>query len=334
MNINQKVIKLDMNTIIKIIEQLYKKNFKNDFNFDIKIFFPKKKDFFDFYIEQISLIKNNNLSESLIYYKGYGYKIINKILINEKFPLILKYNEYKSKLKINKTKFNTRALYIFPDDIEYIKKYEQNKILNHIKNIDGLFKKDFCKLSDCILFRGMQEKIQSNNSKNIDDYSIFDKLTGFKNTKIFDNNKNEILFKNYSSFSFNPLVSLNFSESYDDSDIPYFIILNIKKEHNIPGFFLSGSLFESNNTQKYNENKYDEIEILISRNLKIKILKITKIKKNKKMNHPESIKNIYSKDSLIKKHTEKYFKIIYAESMPFEYPSELNIQDGYKYLCM
>lgn len=330
MNIDQPILKMDMNSIIKLIENIII-NKLNGIN--INFFFPKKKEFFDKFIDNIKKLceKNSNLYETLECYKGYGYRIINQILINEKFPLILEYNDYNH--KSNKTKFDTRSIYIFPDNVENIKKYHTKQILDHIKNLDSIFINNFCKLSDCILFRGMKKDIPQNDLNNKDDYNIFKKLTYISNNKsIFnnDNNSKEVLFKNYLSFSINPLIASSFAKPYLKNQKGFYLILNIKKEHNIPGFFLSDKFFKHiKKNITYNSIENDEMEILISRNLKIKILKIKKFKLNsEEENFRKSIKNIYSNE----KHN-KYIKIIFAESMPFEYPPQFNIE-GYKYLCL
>ena len=163
---------------------------------------------------------------------------------------------------------------------------------------------------------------------------IFTNLTYSKiKNKVFKNNENEILFKNYSSFSLNPFIPLNFINKYN-KNISYYLILQIKKEHNIPGFFLSDIYSNKlNNFSSYNLQDYDEFEILISRNLKIKILKIKEIKINK-IQQQLSIKNAYElKNSKSNNVNYKRIKIIYAETLPFEYPSKPNF-DGYKYLCL
>ena len=164
---------------------------------------------------------------------------------------------------------------------------------------------------------------------------IFTNLTYSKiKNKVFKNNENEILFKNYSSFSLNPFIPLNFINKYN-KNISYYLILQIKKEHNIPGFFLSDIYSNKlNNFSSYNLQDYDEFEILISRNLKIKILKIKEIKiKNNKIQKNLSIKNVYKSKNSESKIIDKKIKIIYAETLPFEYPKEPNF-DGYKYLCV
>ena len=322
MDINQNILKINIDEIINIIKNII--NTKDTKN--IKIFFPKDKKYFYNYVLNIKeLYKNNdNLLESLVFYKGYGYNIINKILINNAFPFILSY--YNTNLNSHKTPLNTRSLYIFPDDIEHIKEYYQNKILNHIKNLDNIFTKDFCKLSDCILFRGFSihnnEKMKINN---VDDKKLFYYLEKHKTPNISFNNKDDFLFKNYSSFSFNPFIPLNFINNRHTS---YYFILNIKKEHNIPGIFLSDIFFSKyNNINGYNKIIGDEIEIMISRNLHIKILKITKLKI--KHNQYKSIENIYTNIKPI----DKYIKIIYAESLPFEIPDKPNIK-GYMKVCL
>jgi hypothetical protein len=332
MDINQNILKNSMNKIISLIKDIILQKSSKD----LKDFFPKNKNFFYNYILKLNeLYKNNNkILESLIFYKSNGYIIINKILIYGKFPYILSYPhiEYNLNLKSHKTQLNTQSLYIFPDDVDRIKRYHQNKILNHIKNLDNILNKDFCKLSDCILFRGISSELNLNSLTNIDDTKLYNLLHDYqKKSKITFNNKDDYLFKNYSSFSFNPNMALKFLQKTSKFK-SYFLILNIKKEHNIPGFFLSDLFFFANknndiNITKYNSINYDEIEILISRNLHIKILKITKLKF--KDNIFSSIKNIYN-DNLDKEYS---IDIIYAESLPFEQPPELNIE-GYKYLCI
>ena len=329
----QPILSYNIDKIIDIIKKII---MIDDYKINIFIFYPKKKEWFDKNILFISKILKNNqeLIKSLVYYKNYGYILLNSILINEKLPFILKSLKVSKNLKNNKTKINTRSLYIFPDDIEKIKLYEKNKILSQINNIDSIFQQRNY-LDDCILFRGMNEneKIHDNLDKKTN-MKIFSNLANsiIKN-KIFKNNEDEILFKNYSSFSINPFIPLYFMNKYNNST-SYFLILKIKKEHNIPGFFLSNIFFNNNiNFASYNLIDYDEFEILISRNLKIKILKIKNIKINKDKKKFLSIKNIYNLDYLKTiKTTHKNIKIIYAESLPFEFP---NIPDfnGYKYLC-
>jgi hypothetical protein len=331
-----------MKYIIKLIENIVKSIISKDstkFKYNYEIFFPLKKEWFEINIKYLNNIKNDrpDILKSLIYYKGNGYYMLNKILINGKLPFILIYDSYDAQnLKANKTKFNTPVIYIFPDDIEKIKLYERNKIINHIKNIDYVFTKKEFKLSDCILFRGIHSSSYSKNTSN-NDYAIFEKLISSSTTNIQFNSE-EILFKNYSSFSLNPLVSINFSGTYNKNSVSYILILNIKKEHNVPGIFLSNIFFNINTPYKYNNIKGDEMEILISRNLKIKILKIkiieNKINKDTSFSY-KSLKEIYKEDNkkenLVNK--KKIIKIIFAESLPFEYPGELNL-DGYKYLCV
>lgn len=101
----------------------------------------------------------------------------------------------------------------------------------------------------------------------------FDYTTQFYNDLIF-NKETDITMKNYNSFTFNPYIALQFIRENG-----YLLVLKIKKEDKVPGIFLTNSLFSNNpNFNNYSKNKYDEMEVLISRNLKIKIIK----KRNKK----------------------------------------------------
>jgi len=328
----QPILSYSYNKIIEIIKKII---LIDNYKIDMLLFYPKKKEWFDkniLYVAEI-IKKNPDITKSINYYKGSGYYLLNSILINEKLPFIL--SHLSRNLRENKTKINTKTLYIFPDDVEKIKLYEKNKIISHINNIDILFKKNY--LDDCILFRGINE----NNyvKKNIDklrNMEIFINLsTSYIKNKVFKNNENEILFKNYSSFSLNPFISLKFINKYNNKNISYFLIIKVKKEHNIPGFFLS-DIYDnkSNNFSSYNSIYDEEFEILISRNLKIKILKIKEIKiKNNKILQNLSIKNAYESKNSESKIIDKKIKIIYAETLPFEYPKEPNF-DGYKYLCV
>ena len=336
-DIKQPILSYNIDKIIDIIKKII---MIDNYKIDIFLFYPEKKEWFDKNILFISKILKNNpdITKSIMYYKNIGYILINTILINEKLPFILQSSKLLKNFRENKTKINTKSLYIFPDDIEKIKLYEKNKINSHINNIDMIFqKKNY--LDDCVLFRGINENNYVKKDINqLTDIQMFFTLSSNKiKNKVFKNNENEILFKNYSSFSLNPYIPLNFINKNIDNSISYYLILRIKKEHNIPGFFLSNifnnNLNNLNNFSSYNSIDYDEFEILISRDLKIKILKVKNIKKNNIVQKNLSIKKTYELKNL-KSNKINYhkIKIIYAETLPFEYPSRQYF-DGYKYLC-
>ena len=195
-------------------------------------------------------------------------------------------------------------------------------------------------MSDCILFRGMN----INNNNIINSHDIFYEMTQTHEYKI---KKNEILnkideeftFDNYISTSFNIKTALSFIKRYSNNNI--LLILNIKKEHKIPGLFLSNRFFYNslNNLNKNIEKKIvehdeSEFEILINRNFKIKILKIKNIKiNNKKIYH--SIQDIYKNNNdKINDNTKfRKIKLIFAESCPYIFPNSFVPQNKFQYLC-
>ena len=140
MNIEQNILKKNNKNIEKIIINLKnnKEIIKN------KIFFPKKKNWFEYYLKILKkIIKYKKESLSLIYYKRDGYIEINKLLIHKSLPYVFMFNMYEDIIKPifnKKTIIDTKPIYIFPDDIKKIPEYKKNELLNHINNIDFLYK--------------------------------------------------------------------------------------------------------------------------------------------------------------------------------------------------
>lgn len=339
MKINQKILK--NKNIFEIIEKIIH---NPEYNMDYKIFYPSKIDWYSYNIKILEKIikENKDKFKTFIYYKINGYIIINNILINKSFPLIYKYNNYNSNIQniFEKNIINKDPTYIFPNDIQKISNYKEKKILNHISNIDYIFNNYYndLELSDCILFRGMD----NTDNNTINSHTIFHKMTKTYEYKI---KKNEILnkideeftFDNYISTSFNVKTALNFTY-YSNNAI--FLILNIKKEHKIPGLFLSNRFFynhlnnlNNNIEKKIVEHHESEFEILINRNLKIKILKIKTIKINNKEYY--SIHDIYKNNNgKINDNTKsRKIKLIFAESCPYIFPDSFVPQNKFQYLC-
>jgi hypothetical protein len=159
-----------------------------------------------------------------------------------------------------------------------------------------------------------------------------------KNKKILNKEDEEFTFDNYISSTFNINTALNFT-NYLNSNI--FIILNIKKEHNVPGLYLSKIFFNDINNinnigNKIIKNIDSEAEVLLHRNLKIKILKIKNIniKKPAYNSKSYSIKELYETNKKkvdIKKQIQ--IKLIYAESCPYSLPNVFIPENKFKYLC-
>jgi hypothetical protein len=341
MKINQKILK--KKNIFEIIEKIIH---NPEYNIDYRIFYPSKIDWYKYNIQILEKIikENKDKFKTFIYYKNNGYIIINNILINKSFPLIYKYNNYNSNIQniFKKNIINKDPTYIFPNDIQKISNYKEKKILNYINNIDYIFNNYYndIELSDCILFRGMN----INNNNIINSHDIFYEMTQTHEYKIKKNeipNKidEEFTFDNYISTSFNIKTALSFIKRYSNNNI--LLILNIKKEHKIPGLFLSNRFFYNslNNLNKNIEKKIvehdeSEFEILINRNFKIKILKIKNIKiNNKKIYH--SIQDIYKNNNdKINDNTKfRKIKLIFAESCPYIFPNSFVPQNKFQYLC-
>jgi hypothetical protein len=306
--------------------------------FDFSIFFPKKKEWFVYYKKIFkNILKDKENIKSLVYYKSDGSIDINKLLINKSLPYVFLFNKYGNLAKdiYQKTFINTDPIYIFPDDLKKISDYNKNNLLNHIKNLDYLFVKNYNDiiLSDCIVFRGMNDNELIMNKSKINFNNIFNKMIlqqSLVNIKklAFDKN-NEFIFDNYVSTTFNMNTALNFNGNI-------FLIINIKKEHNVPGFFISDLFFRNINNQKnlnnfLKINEY-EFEILIHRNFKIKIKEIKIIEIENKYYFKSSINNLYSKKDK-KNDTKKIKKLIFAESCPFEIPEDFVVQNDFKYIC-
>jgi len=338
MDINQKILK-DKN----IIETIKNIILDSEYKFDNKTLYPKKIDWYKNIIKILRKIikENNDKFKSIIYYKGNGYRELNRILINKSFPLIYIYSQYNNNIKniFNKSIINSEPIYIFPSDIKKISDYKEKIILNHISNIDYIFSKYYndLKLSDCILFRGMHNINDNDNNNNF--LEIFQKMTKnyeykIKNKQIVNKIDEEYTFNNFMSSTFNIKTALNFL-----GNPGIFFIINIKKEHNVPGLFLSNLFFSDINNnnieKKIIDMKDTESEILINRNLTIKILKIKNIIKNIKKTSFYSIKNLYETDKInkTKEIFKKKIKIIYAESCPYILPEKFIPDNNFKYLC-
>jgi hypothetical protein len=346
MNINQKILKNK-----NIIDTIKKFILNNDYNIDYKNLYPNKINWYKHNIKILEKIINedNDKIKSIIYYKGSGYIELNKILINKAFPLIFNYKDYNQNIKniFNKSIINTDPIYIFPSDIKKISEYKEKTILKHINNIDYIFNKYYndIKLSECILFRGMNNI--SDNDINNNFSNIFRKMTQnyeykIKNKEILNKIDEEYTFDNFVSSTFNIKTALNFINSYDKKSIGLFIILHIKKEHNIPGIYLSNIFFNNinniaNNIEEKIINKKDsESEILLNRGLTIKILKIKNISfKNKNKDKIYSIKDLYENNKKINNNINNFkkIKIIYAESCPYNLPENFTPINNFKYLC-
>ena len=154
-----------------------------------------------------------------------------------------------------------------------------------------------------------------------------------KNKQILNKIDEEYTFDNFISSTFNIKTALNFLGNPGT-----FFIINIKKEHNVPGLFLSNLFFNdiNNNIEKKIIDIRDtESEILINRNLTIKILKIKNIIKNINKTSFYSIKNLYKTDKTDKTEEiiKKKIKIIYAESCPYILPEKFIPVNNFKYLC-
>ena len=323
--------------ITKLIQSIY-----NTKKIDYTILFPKDKEWFIYYKNILkNMIKDSKNIKSLVYYKGSGYININKLLISKSLPYIFLFSKYDNSIKnmYNKTSINTDPIYIFPNDLKKISEHKKNNLLKHISNIDYLFTKYYNELilSDCILFRGMSsEELLSDKPKSkINFNDIFYKMKkqqSISNTnKLNLNENNEFIFDNYISTTFNIKTALNFASNI-------LLVLNIKKEHNIPGIYLSELFFRNINSKKDLNNFFKindfEFEILLHRNFKIKIKKVKTIKIDTDYYFSSSINDLYKKEKKDKKeNTIKSIKLVFAESCPFEIPSEFTIQNDYKYIC-
>ena len=334
-DIGQEILK--KNNLYKFIEKSLYTIYERK-EFDFSIFFPKKKEWFEYYKKILkNMLKDNRNIKSLVYYKGIGYGPINKLLINKSMPYIFLFDKYNSSIKdiYNKTPINTDPIYIFPDDLKKISEHKKNNLLKHISNIDYLFTKYYNNiiLSDCIVFRGMSNLELSKNKLDINFNKIFSKMKSQQSiineqNLILDKNT-EFIFDNYVSTTFNMNTALNFADSV-------LFVINIKKEHNIPGIFIS-QLFFDNIKDKKNLNNFFkvndyEFEILIHRNFKIKIKEIKILELEKDYYFSSSINNLYTKRRK-NKDLKKSLKLIFAESCPFEIPGEFVVQNNFKYMC-
>jgi hypothetical protein len=331
MDINQKILKYK--NIINIVEKILF-NIKNKYKFDYSISYPSKITFYKYFLKLLNKIIKNDKDKlkSINNYKGSSYYAINNVLINKSFPFI--YYNYEKNHTIK--------------NIKKILENKQKNILEDINNIDYIFTKyyKYLKLSDCILFRTMGK--YSFNNENKDFNSLLSKMitqnkfkNKYKNIKKNLYKKNgEFIFNNYVSTTFN-LKLFNLHQDFLNHDKKFnpehiYLILKIKKEHNVPGIYIPQRFFENvNNKLKLdslvNYNDY-ESEILLNRNLKIKILKIKTIKINNKfINY--SIKNFYKHKLNNKKIPMTTIKIIYAESCPYIFPEKFVPINNYKYYC-
>lgn len=325
--------------ITKLINSIYSKK-----KIDYSIFFPKEKEWFIYYKKVLqNMLKDSKNIKSLVYYKGSGYININKLLISKSLPYVYLFSKYDNSIKnmYNKTSINTNPIYIFPDDLHKISEHKKNNLLKHISNIDYLFTKYYndIVLSDCIVFRGMSDiellnnyKSKSKSKSKINFNNLFSKMViqqslSDKHKLNLDEN-NEFVFNNYTSTTFNIKTALNFASNI-------LLVLNIKKEHNIPGIYLSNLFFGNINSQKNLNNFFKindfEFEILLHRNLKIKIKKVKTVKIDKGYYFSSSINELYKKDK--KENNIETIKLVFAESCPFEIPPEFQIQNDYKYIC-
>ena len=201
----------------------------NKKKFDFSIFFPKKKEWFVYYKKIFkNILKDKENIKSLVYYKSDGSIDINKLLINKSLPYVFLFNKYGNLAKdiYQKTFINTDPIYIFPDDLKKISDYNKNNLLNHIKNLDYLFVKNYNDiiLSDCIVFKGLNDNELIMNKSKINFNNIFNKMISQKslvNIKklVFDKN-NEFIFDNYVSTTFNMNSALNFTGNI-------FLVINI-----------------------------------------------------------------------------------------------------------
>lgn len=199
--------------------------------------------------------------------------------------------------------------------------------------MDYLFNKYYndIKLSDCILFRGM--KNIGDNEINNNFMDIFYKMTKAYEYKI--KNK-EILNKIDEEFTFNIHTALNFINMYSGKN-SIFLILHIKKEHNVPGIYLSDLFFNSVNNEKKIEKKIintyeNESEILLNRKFRIKILKIKNIIINKDSKY-YSIKSLYKDSKKNTNNNSKKIKIVYAESCQYNLPENFIPKNNFQYFC-
>jgi hypothetical protein len=161
------------------------------------------------------------------------------------------------------------------------------------------------------------------------------------NKLIIDDNDKEFTFDNYISTTFNIKTAYNFT-SYQNLNNKMILILNIKKEHNIPGIYLSDLFFSNSfNYSKIEKSvtsiKDYEFEILLNRNFKIKILNIKNIELEKYKSKIFSINNLYDtkktkKNINANKPIMIKYKIIYAESCPYVFPEKFVPLKSYKYL--
>jgi len=241
-----------------------------------------------------------------------------------------------------KTIINTEPIYIFPNDLKNISKYKSNLILNKITNIDNLFEKYYDKLilSDCVVFRGMTYSEDISNKSNFD--KIMNRMIKYpsNNIKKINSTKKEHIFENYLSTTFNIKTAINFSSAaFEKNNTNYLFIIKIKKEHRIPGIFVPdvflryelNELTNNNIYKKFFSNIDYEFEILLHRNLKIKIIDIKEIKfDDVKKLYSTSIDNIYLNKNINNKIP---LKVIYAESCPFELPQPFQLDKNYEYVC-
>jgi hypothetical protein len=109
--IEQEIFLFDYKKILKIIINIITNKYNDTYN----IFYPKKKNWFEYYINTIKNF-NKKVLNTMTYYKSIGYKDLNNVLFNNSFSLIYYFNRYDTNI-FNKTLINSDPLYIFPNDL-------------------------------------------------------------------------------------------------------------------------------------------------------------------------------------------------------------------------
>lgn len=217
----------------------------------------KTTKYFKKYVPFYNSINKQELS-TLKYYKSSGYIKINNFLFNNgKLDNITVNDEY---LQINKKKenFKNNAIYnsklneiVNKNPIQIFKMFIEKKIkmyIKHINILDNLFNnKHIHKLEgNELFFRGMS-------------LIKFDK-------------KNEFLFKNYISTSFDPNVSKTFMNDYYSNKKNWCCFYKIIGLKDIPYIYLP-SLDETVKKTSLLNLVYDEAEIILPRNMRFKLIK-------------------------------------------------------------
>jgi ADP-ribosyltransferase exoenzyme len=210
-------------------------------------------------------------------YKGSFYTTYNIFLLLNRLPKrIPVYNLYDMGIiPSTVTKERVPVYLSLPDHIHQFHQLYADQVYKDIQTMDSIFTSLPVTLPDMTLFRGMAIPYEDDMIIEEDDKIT---LSNLKQTLQQIEKKKTVSFPNYQSSSMIPDIAKRFSRVYNKKTVQIFFMLKIHKKHKIPGIFLPWRIDGTENDilKKMKESTYEEMEILLPRNVEWKPIGVKK----------------------------------------------------------